>query len=215
MDSAAALNAIKTITMNQFENSSQSYDFDQLGAAWRKGARGVQTEGMAPQSPDMQHPRRATTNFMEVTLARRYYSSRQPLIRLVVIEAIRRGTTIGRMAQELGVTHGYLNQLESGLRRMDEISPRVEKKFAEVLNLPRLLVQYFAGKLTDDDLAELDSVGAKTADYLCELTERVDSQAREVLANMAQGLYKRNTPTPFEMASQDGCAVRRGQSAAR
>jgi transcriptional regulator with XRE-family HTH domain len=215
MASAATLNAIKIITMNQFENSSQSYDFDQLGAAWLKAARCVQTERIAPQSPDMQQPRRATTNFMEVTLARRYYSSRQPLIRLVVIEAIRRGTTIGRMAAELGVTHGYLNQLENGTRRMDEISPKMVAKFAEVLNLPRLLVQYLAGKLTDDDLAELDSVGAKTADYLCELTERVDSQAREVLANMAEGLCNRNSPTLFEMASQEGCAVRRGQSATR
>lgn len=197
--------------MNQFENSSQSYDFSQINEAWftRQDASGpVRQQSSKPAS--VSSPIRRTSRAREVILVRRYYSSTQPLIRLIAVEAIRRGYTIQRMAEELNITHGYINQLDTGIRRMNDISPRMVAAFAEVLSIPKLLVHYLAGKLTEDDLAELDSIGAKTADYLSELTERVESQAKEVLAATVERLCERYPLVPVETIAAMCGSARQG-----
>ena len=47
--------------------------------------------------------------------------------------------------------------------------------------MPFLLLQYVAGRLTESDLAELDDLGNKVSDRLCELREIVEERAATVV----------------------------------
>ena len=58
------------------------------------------------------------------------------------------------MARELGVTYGYVNQLRSGIRNVNQVSDDFALACARYLNLPRLTVLMLAGRITPQDVFE-------------------------------------------------------------
>lgn len=112
------------------------------------------------------------------------YERTEPLLyKLLMAEAIRQAVGLHDIARQTGVTYGYLNQLRNGIRRLDQISDEFSQNIASVLGLPRLLVLYLAGRLTDNDLAELDSAGAKFSSHLTDLASIALQLADEVVAS--------------------------------
>jgi hypothetical protein len=106
----------------------------------------------------------------------------RPLVRLVFAEALRQGKSIRELAAQLRVTHGYINQLNAGTRRADQISDDFSRALSEVLQMPRLLVLFVAGRLTVGDLEELDTVGVAAAEHMTEMADLVQRRADDVLA---------------------------------
>ncbi|WP_052712044.1 hypothetical protein [Paracidovorax citrulli] len=115
-------------------------------------------------------------------LVEAYHAAQTPLFRLFIAEALRQEVELPDVARQLGVTVGYLRQLDKGIRRFDQISDDFALSVSTVLCVPRLLVLYIAGRLTEDDFTELDSIGITAANHLADLAERVQQMAKEVVA---------------------------------
>jgi transcriptional regulator with XRE-family HTH domain len=58
------------------------------------------------------------------------------------------------MARELGVTYGYVNQLRSGIRNVNQVSDDFALACARYLGVPRLTVLMLAGRITPQDVFE-------------------------------------------------------------
>ena len=57
----------------------------------------------------------------------------------------------------LGVTVGYLGQVESGIRSTQSISDDFARACAEYLNMPYLAILILAGRIVGDDAEALDA----------------------------------------------------------
>lgn len=87
----------------------------------------------------------------EERVLRLYQQSEGPLLAWLLDEARRRGQTIGEMASALGVTHGYINQLRSGLRKVNQISREFALSCAGYLGVPPIVVKVLAGHIPMSD----------------------------------------------------------------
>lgn len=114
-------------------------------------------------------------------LVEAYHAAQTPLFRLFIAEALRQEVELPDIARQLGVTVGYLRQLEKGVRRFDQISDDFALSVSTVLCVPRLLVLYIAGRLSDDDFTELDSIGITAANHLADLADQVQRMAKDVI----------------------------------
>lgn len=74
--------------------------------------------------------------------------------------AIERHLKLNKMAEELGITYGYINQLRNGLRPVNQISDEFSIACAKFLCVPRLKVLMLAGVLTPSDVFEGDQMMA-------------------------------------------------------
>lgn len=73
-------------------------------------------------------------------------------------EAGNRGLTQNGMANELGVTSGYISQLRSGTRNVQDISDYFAVQCARFLNKPKFAVLLAAGKVQPEDSFENQEV---------------------------------------------------------
>ena len=82
-----------------------------------------------------------------------------------------RGQTLREMADELGVTYGYISQLANGNRSVNQISDRFAEACALYLMRPRLTVLIMAGRITPKDAYESEEllVGEipRAMEYIC------------------------------------------------
>jgi hypothetical protein len=84
--------------------------------------------------------------------AQRLYAGKGgPLVSWLLDEAHRRQQTYRDMAYDLQVTYGYINQLRSGLRSVENISHEFAKSCALYLGVPTIVVKLIAGNIRMSD----------------------------------------------------------------
>lgn len=74
------------------------------------------------------------------------------LLAMLIARANELGQTLKEMASELGVTYGYIFQLRTGDRLMENISNRFADQCALYLNVPRMAVLRAAGRVRQEDI---------------------------------------------------------------
>jgi transcriptional regulator with XRE-family HTH domain len=82
---------------------------------------------------------------------RLYQSPGGPLIGLLRETCAERGMTLKEMAEELGVTYGYLAHLTTGFRDISVISTSFAKACSVYLGIPLIAVRVLAGQITAED----------------------------------------------------------------
>jgi len=87
----------------------------------------------------------------EERVSRLYASPGGPLIGWLYDECRRRRQEFRQMADELGVTYGYINQLRSGLRHVRQISDEFAVSCARYLGVPPVVVKMIAGRIPMSD----------------------------------------------------------------
>lgn len=87
----------------------------------------------------------------EERVASIYSSAGGPLVGWLLDECKQRGQLPGDMAQELGVTSGYINQLRSGLRKSENISREFAVSCARYLGVPPVVVMIVSGRISMQD----------------------------------------------------------------
>ena len=65
---------------------------------------------------------------------------------------------LNNMADELGVTYGYINQLRNGIRKVSQVSDEFALACSHFLGIPRLTILMLAGRLNPEDLFEQDNM---------------------------------------------------------
>lgn len=75
------------------------------------------------------------------------------LLQALYRKAERRGHNKAVLARELGVTYGYLNQLVTGLRQVENVSAHFVRSCAKYLEIPAVAVMLLAGKISLLDFA--------------------------------------------------------------
>lgn len=65
--------------------------------------------------------------------------------------AARRNETRSEMARQLGVTYGYLNQLATGMRAVENITADFARSAARYLDIPAVAVMVAAGRIRMED----------------------------------------------------------------
>lgn len=76
------------------------------------------------------------------------------LLAALITCANERRLQMNTMAEELGVTYGYVNQLRNGIRTVAQISDSFALECAIFLGIPRLTVLAMAGRITKEDAYE-------------------------------------------------------------
>lgn len=76
------------------------------------------------------------------------------LIRLLFSKANERDLSAKDMADELGVTYGYLMQLKNGIRRCDAVSSEFSSSCAKFLGIPKVGVLIASGVVNVTDFYE-------------------------------------------------------------
>lgn len=87
----------------------------------------------------------------EERVTRLYATPGGPLIGWLYDECRRRGHDYRHMAEALGVTYGYINQLRSGLRHVRQISDDFAVSCARYLGVPPVVVKMIAGRIPMSD----------------------------------------------------------------
>lgn len=87
----------------------------------------------------------------DARVRRMYAAACGPLMAWLQEEAGHRGHQLQDMARELGVTSGYISQLKSGLRRVEQISSEFAVACARYLGVPPVVVKIVSGKIAMSD----------------------------------------------------------------
>jgi transcriptional regulator with XRE-family HTH domain len=74
------------------------------------------------------------------------------LMAALVQTANERRHTMKKMAEELGVTYGYISQMRNGIRLVSYISDKFALDVSKYLGVPRLTVLMMAGQITTSDI---------------------------------------------------------------
>lgn len=82
---------------------------------------------------------------------RLYQTPGGPLIGLLRETCADRGMTLKEMAEELGVTYGYLSHLTTGFRDISVISTSFARACSAYLGIPLIAVRVLAGQITAED----------------------------------------------------------------
>jgi len=86
--------------------------------------------------------------------AQRLYAGKGgPLVSWLLDEAHRRQQTYRDMATDLQVTYGYINQLRSGLRSVENISHEFARACALYLGVPTIVIKLVSGSIRMSDFA--------------------------------------------------------------
>ncbi len=96
-------------------------------------------------------PQFHTQETAEQRVARLYASPGGPLVGWLYDECRRRGQEYRQMADALGVTYGYINQLRSGVRLVRQISDEFAVNCARYLGVPPVVVKMIAGRIPMSD----------------------------------------------------------------
>ena len=84
---------------------------------------------------------------------RLYKSAGGPVIGWLLDEAHKRGDTLNKMAAEIGVTYGYINQLRTGIRSTEHLSQPALEGMARYLGICTVVVKLLAGRIKLSDFA--------------------------------------------------------------
>lgn len=84
---------------------------------------------------------------------RLYASEGGPLVSWLFDEAHRRRHTNQEMAAELNVTYGYISQLRSGLRSVENVSHEFARACASYLGVPTIAIKLISGSIRLSDFA--------------------------------------------------------------
>lgn len=95
----------------------------------------------------------SATETPEERVTRLYATPGGPLIGWLYDECRRRGHDYRHMAEALGVTYGYINQLRSGLRQVKQISDEFAVSCARYLGVPPVVIKMIAGRIPMSDFA--------------------------------------------------------------
>lgn len=96
----------------------------------------------------------ASDETREQRVARLYAFPGGPLIGWLYDECRRRGQELRQLAEALGVTYGYINQLRSGLRLTRHISDEFAVSCARYLGVPPVVVKMVAGRIPMSDFVQ-------------------------------------------------------------
>jgi len=99
-------------------------------------------------------PQSASDETREQRVARLYAFPGGPLMGWLYDECRRRGQELRQMAEALGVTYGYINQLRSGLRLTRHISDDFAVSCARYLGVPPVVVKMVAGRIPMSDFVQ-------------------------------------------------------------
>lgn len=99
-------------------------------------------------------PQSASDETREQRVARLYAFPGGPLIGWLYDECRRRGQELRQLAEALGVTYGYINQLRSGLRLTRHISDDFAVSCARYLGVPPVVVKMVAGRIPMSDFVQ-------------------------------------------------------------
>lgn len=86
-------------------------------------------------------------------VARLYRSEGGALVGWLVDDARRRGIALKEMAEEVGVTVGYISQLRAGKRPVENISKEFARSCAEFLGVAPVVVMLVAGCIRSSDFS--------------------------------------------------------------
>lgn len=78
-------------------------------------------------------------------------SDQEPLLRLLVDEAARRGDTLAALARSLGVTYNRLTQWRRGEASISRASPSVTRAAARYLGVPKIAILALTGVISTAD----------------------------------------------------------------
>lgn len=76
-----------------------------------------------------------------------------PLLGWLLDEARQRGLQLKEMADELGVTYGYINQLRTGVRETESIGQDFAEACGRFIGVPTIVVKLLAGRIQLRDFA--------------------------------------------------------------
>lgn len=99
-------------------------------------------------------PQPAPEESREQRVARLYAYPGGPLVGWLYDECRRRGQELRQMAEALGVTYGYINQLRSGVRLTRQISDEFAVSCARYLGVPPVVVKMVAGRIPMSDFVQ-------------------------------------------------------------
>jgi transcriptional regulator with XRE-family HTH domain len=89
----------------------------------------------------------------EARVVRLYQSPGGPLVGWLEDEARRRGQTFKNLADQLGVTYGYVAQLRRGIRPTNNLTAALVQNCAQYLCVPAIVVKLLAGIIDIRDFA--------------------------------------------------------------
>ena len=75
---------------------------------------------------------------------------------LLIRTAIKRGDSIELLCNKLGVTKGFLRQIENGIRDVTAVSQVFSRAVADYLEIPLIVVIVLAGKLSISEAMGMD-----------------------------------------------------------
>lgn len=132
-------------------------------------------------------PQSASDETREQRVARLYAFPGGPLIGWLYDECRRRGQELRQLAEALGVTYGYINQLRSGLRLTRHISDDFAVSCARYLGVPPVVVKMVAGRIPMSDFVQPHEAVEEAMDraMACMLDDPI---ARHVLPADLSGL---------------------------
>lgn len=104
------------------------------------------------------------------------------LIKMLFAEVLRCEGSVYNVASTFGATAGYLYQLKKGIRKVEHISDDFAQTVADSLSLPRLVVLYIAGRLTDSMFEELDDIGRQASNHIADIAARAMAMSDQVIA---------------------------------
>lgn len=137
-----------------------------------------------------------------------------PLIKALKAKALEVGHSETEMAVEVGVTFGYIRQLESGLRQVQTISDEFAAACAKYLSLTRLQVFMLAGRIKPQDFFSDADVFRRDVERAVKfiesdgrwnavLTEELRASSLETLYGVVR-LYEAATGTILMTSRQEG-----------
>lgn len=83
--------------------------------------------------------------------------------------AAEKGDSEKQLCLQLGVTGGFLGQLDTGIRDEKSVSDEFLRACGSYLNVPSLLLQIVVGKIT---IADAEALDAYTGSTLCNAFEK-------------------------------------------
>lgn len=100
-----------------------------------------------------QHPAPVVAETPEARVERLYNQGGGALVGWLLDEARQRRIPFTTMAEQLGVTYGYINQLRTGQRGTEGIGQQFADACARFLGVPPVVVKLLAGRILVSDFA--------------------------------------------------------------